>query len=70
MARVITSLKRFQLRIENLNKLVLTMKIWPNDPKFKCTSGPKSFEGFFNFKDNVVSENEDLIMDFNFFEKD
>jgi hypothetical protein len=45
------------------------MKNWPNDLRFRCTSGPKSFEEIFNSKDNVVSENEDLITDFNLFEK-
>jgi hypothetical protein len=44
MVGVITSLKRCQLGIENLDKLVTIMKNWPNDPKFECTSGPKSFE--------------------------
>ncbi len=43
MAKVITSLKRCQLEIENLDKLVPIMKIWPNDPRFKSTSGPKLF---------------------------
>jgi hypothetical protein len=66
MVRVITSLRRFQLGIENLDKLVLTMKNWPNDPRFRCINGPKSFEEFFNSKDDVISENEDLIIDFNF----
>jgi len=53
MVKVITSLRHFWLGIENLDKLVLTMKNWPNDPRFRCTSGPKSFEEFFNFKDDV-----------------
>jgi hypothetical protein len=39
MVGVITSLKRCQLGIENLDKLVPIMKNWPNDPKFECTSG-------------------------------
>jgi hypothetical protein len=46
------------------------MKNWLNVPKFGCTSGPKSFEKFFNFKDNVVAKNEDLVADFNLFEED
>jgi hypothetical protein len=44
MAKVITSLRRCWLGIENLDKLVIIMKNWPNDPKFGCTTGPKSFE--------------------------
>jgi hypothetical protein len=70
MVRVITSLTRFWLGIENLDKLVLNMKNWPDDLRFKCTRGPKSFEEFLNSKDHVISKNEDLIIDFNLFEED
>jgi len=70
MARVITNLKCCWLGIENLDKLVLIMKNWLNNPRFGCKSGPKSFEKFFNFEDGVVFENENLIVDFNFFEED
>jgi len=70
MVRVITSLKRCWLGIENLDKLVLIMKNWLHDPIFRCTSGPKSFEKFLNSKDIVVVKKEDLIIDFNLFEKD
>jgi len=70
MAKVITSLKRCWLRIENLDKLVLIMKNWLDDLKFGCTNGPKSFEEFLNSEDGVVAKNEDLIVDFNLFEED
>ncbi len=70
MVRVITSLKSCLLGIENLDKLVLIMKNWLHDPRFRCTNGFKSFEKFFNSKNNVVVKNEDLIVDFNLFEKD
>ncbi len=69
LVRVITSLKPCWLGFENLDKLVLIMKNWPNDPGFGCTSGFKSFEKFLNSKDNVVVKNEYLIVDFNLFEK-
>jgi hypothetical protein len=69
MARVITGLKRCWLGIENLDKLVLIMKNWPDDPRFGCKSGLKSFEEFLNFEDGVVFENEILIVDFNLFEE-
>jgi hypothetical protein len=62
MVGVITGLRHFQLGIENLNNLILTMKTLPYDPRFGCTNGPKSFEEFFNSKDNVVFENEYLIL--------
>ncbi len=44
------------------------MKNWLDSPRFKCTSGPKSFEEFLNSKDGVVAKNENLIVDFNLFE--
>jgi hypothetical protein len=70
IARVITCLKCCELGIENLDKLVLIMKNWLDDPRFACTSGPKSFEKFLNYEDDMVSKNEDLIVDFNLFEED
>jgi len=45
------------------------MKNWLDDPRFGCKSGFKSFEEFLNFEDGVVFENENLIVDFNLFEK-
>jgi len=54
MTGVITSLKHCQLGIENLDKLVLIMKNWLDDPKFDYTNGPKSFEKFLNFEDGMV----------------
>jgi len=69
VAKVITGLKCCWLGIENLDKLVLIMKNWLDDPRFGCKSGFKSFEEFLNFEDGVVFENENLIVDFNLFEK-
>jgi hypothetical protein len=60
MVRVITSLKCCWHGIVNLDKLILIMKNWPNDLKFGCTNGSKSFEEFFNFEDDVVFENENF----------
>jgi len=54
MVGIITSLKHCQLGIENLDKLVLIMKNWPNDPRFGCTSGFKSFEEFLNSENGIV----------------
>jgi hypothetical protein len=48
--------------------LVPIMKIWPNDPRFKSTSGPKLFLKIPQFWKRVVFEKEDLIVDFNLFE--
>ncbi len=70
MARAIIGLKHCWLGIENLDKLVLIMKNWPDDLRFGCKSGPKSFEEFLNFENGVVFENENLIVDFNLFEED
>jgi hypothetical protein len=70
MVGIITSLKRCQLGIENLDKLVLIMKNWPNDLRFECTSGLKSFEEFFNSESGIIFLNENLIIDFNLFEED
>ncbi len=70
MAKVITSLKHCWLAIENMDKLVIIMKKWLDDLRFRCTNGPKSFEKFLNSKDIVVVKNENLIANFNLFEKD
>ncbi len=70
MARVITSLRHCWIGIEHLDKLVLIMKNWPDDLRFGCTNGPKSFEKFLNFEGGLVSKNENLIVVFNLFEED
>ncbi len=53
-----------------MDKLILLMKNWLDDLSFKCTSGPKSFEKNLNYENNMISENEKLIVDFNLFEED
>jgi hypothetical protein len=69
-SRVITCLKCCQFGIKNMDKLILLMKNWLDDLSFKCTSGPKSFEKNLNYENNMISENEKLIVDFNLFEED
>jgi hypothetical protein len=70
MTGVITNLRHCWLGIENLNKLVLIMKIWLYDLRFECTNGPKSFEKILNCEDGMVSKTKDLIVNFNLFEKE
>jgi hypothetical protein len=70
MVNIITSLKHYQLGIENLDKLVLIMKNWPNNPKFGCTNvEPKSIEEYIDIENGMVLENEEFISDFNLFEE-
>lgn len=66
---VIIGLRLHQLEIENLNKLILITKNWLDDPKFEFTSGPESVEKYFDIANGMVSKDEDLIIDFNLFEK-
>jgi hypothetical protein len=54
MAKVIIGLRRCQIGIEHLDKLVLIMKNWPDDLRFGCTNGPKSFEKFPNSESGLV----------------
>lgn len=57
--------------IENLNKLVLIMNNWLDDPKFGFTNGLRYIEEYwFDTKDKMGLENESLIANFNLFEED
>ncbi len=59
MAGVITGLRHYQLGIENLNKLVFTMKNWLDDPRFRCTTSLlKSIEKYRKIENGMVSKNE------------
>jgi hypothetical protein len=47
------------------------MKNWPNDPRFGCTTSlPNSVEKYLKIEDDMISKNEDLIVNFNLFEED
>lgn len=48
---------------------MLITKNWLDGPKFEFTSGPKSVEKYFDIANGMVSEDEDLIINFNLFEK-
>jgi hypothetical protein len=70
MASFITSLRHCWLGIENLDKLILIMKNWLDNPRFGCTNVKlKSIEKYINTENGMVSENEELIFYFNLFEE-
>jgi hypothetical protein len=70
MASIITSLKCCQLGIEKLDKLVLIMKNWLNDPRFGCTNAkPMSIGKYIGIENGMVSKNEKLIFNINLFEE-
>jgi hypothetical protein len=46
------------------------MNNWLNDPRFGCTNEPKSIEKHIDVDSDMVSKNENLIVNFNFFEED
>jgi hypothetical protein len=56
--------------IENLDWLILIMKNWPNNPISTCMANlrVKSMEECLDVEDFLLEENEELIVDFGFFE--
>jgi hypothetical protein len=71
MVGIIIGFRHYRLGIENLDKLVLIMKILSDDLRFGCTTSlPKSIEEYLEIKDGMVLKNEKFITDFNLFEKD
>jgi len=70
MVNIITSLKHYRLGIENLDKLVLIMKNWLDNPRFGCTNvEPKSIEKYIDIENGMTLENEQFIFYFNLFEE-
>ncbi len=70
MVGVITSLRHCWLGIKNLDKFVFIMKNWLDDPKFGCaTSLPNSIEEYLKIENDMISKNEDFIVNFNLFEE-
>jgi hypothetical protein len=54
-----------------LDKLILIIKNWLDDLRFGCTNAkPTSIEKYIGIENGMVSKNEELISDFNLFEKD
>jgi hypothetical protein len=72
MAEIIIGLKHYCLGIENLDKLILIMKNWPDDPRLGCVSGPlvKSMEEYLDFEDFFLEKNEELFFKSILFEED
>jgi hypothetical protein len=46
--------------VEVMDKLVLIMKNWLDDPNFGCTNGLKSIE-YLDVENNMISKSEDFI---------
>jgi len=72
MAMIITRLRHYYLGIENLDKLVIIMKNWPNDLRLGCVSslGVKWLEVYLDVYNSLFEENEKLITNFGLFKKD
>jgi hypothetical protein len=69
MVGVIICLKRCQLGIENLDKIVLIMKNWHEDPRSSCFISKefKTIEEYLNVENNLFEKNEKLIANFYLF---
>lgn len=63
MDGVIIGLKCCYLGIENLNKILLIMKNWLEDPKLGCVVGEwfNTIEEYMDVENNMLEENEELI---------
>jgi len=46
------------------------MKNWLNDLRFGCTNGLKSIEEHMDVDNDMISKNENLIVNYNLFEED
>ncbi len=59
MARAIISLRKCQIGIENLNKIVLIMKNWHEDPRlgYATSEGFKTIEDYLHAKNNLFEKN-------------
>ncbi len=70
MVAVSTSLRQCWLSFEILDKIMLIMKIWLEDPRSSCitSEGLKTIEEYLNVEDNLLEENEELITNFDLFE--
>jgi hypothetical protein len=58
MAKVIISLRKCQLGIENLNKIELIMKNWHEDPRlgYAIGEGFKTIEDYLDAKNNLFEK--------------
>jgi hypothetical protein len=63
MAAVSRILRQCWLGFENLDKIMLNMKICLEDPRSHCTpsKGFKTIEEYLNVEDNLLEENEGRI---------
>jgi type I restriction-modification system DNA methylase subunit len=70
MAGVIIGLKRCQLGIDNLDKIVRITKNWHEDPRSSYTTSEefKTIEEYLNVENKLCEKNEKLTTDFDLFE--
>jgi hypothetical protein len=72
MAMIITRLKHCYLGIENLDKLIIIMKNWPNDLKLGCVTSSmvECLEEYLDVYNYLFEKNEKLITNFGLFKED
>ena len=67
IAGVLTALRRCRLQVENLDRLVMVVKNWPNDPRLDCKA-TASMKEFMAVETSLTEENYDFIEVAGYFE--
>ncbi len=68
LPRVLTTLKHYHLQVENMDRIVTMVKIWPNDPRHNYKPNANLKE-YLKEEDYLAKENYDLLEEVDFFEQ-
>jgi len=64
---VLITLKCCRLRVENLDRIIIVVKNWPNDSCMNCRANT-SFKDYIKFEVALVEENYEFIEESKYFE--
>ncbi len=65
---VLTTLKHYHLQVENMDRIIMVVKNWPNDPCHNCKPNANLKE-YLKDEDSLAKESYDLLEEIDFFEQ-
>ncbi len=68
LAGVLTTLKHCHLQVENMDRIIIVVKNWLDDPHHNCKPNANLKE-YLKEEDSLVKDNYDLVEEADFFEQ-
>ncbi len=65
---MLTTLRCYRLQVENMDRIIIVVKNWPNDPHANCKPH-LNFKQYLKVEESLAKDNYNLMEEHNLFEE-